>query len=43
MNNRFELPPNCLRRTGTRLVRVAQLALMVALAMPARTAEIRAI
>jgi TonB family protein len=42
-NNRFELPPNRLWRTATRLMQATALALMVALAMPAWAANIRAI
>lgn len=42
-NNCFELPPNRSRRTGARLLKAAALALMVALAMPAWTADARAI
>ena len=42
-NNRFEFPPNRWRRAGARLMQVAALALMVALAMPARAADERAI
>ena|SRR5271157_2535185 len=42
-NNRFELRPNRWRRAGLRLMQAAALALVVALAMPARAAEERAV
>jgi TonB family protein len=44
MNNcRFEFCPNQLRRAGVRLMQGVALALVVALAMPARAADERAI
>jgi TonB family protein len=44
MNNKsFVLHPNWLRRAGLRLMQVAALALIVALAMPARAADGRAV
>lgn len=42
-NKRFKLPPNRMRRAGTRLMQAAALALIVALAMPACAANTRAI
>ena len=39
----FELPPNRLQRAGAWLMQAAALALMVALTMPARAADTRAI
>jgi TonB family protein len=42
-NNRFEFPPNRLRRAGIRLMQAAALALMVALAMPASAADTRTV
>ena len=42
-NNRFELPPNQLRRPVSRLMQAAALALMVALAMPSVAADTRAV
>jgi TonB family protein len=41
--NRFELPSNRLRRAGARLMQAAALALLVALTMPARAADARAV
>jgi TonB family protein len=42
-NNRIEIPSNRLRRVGLRLMQAAALALMVAMAMPARAADERAV
>ena len=42
-NKRFVLHPNWLRRAGLRLAQAAALALVVALAMPARAADGRAV
>ena len=42
-NNRFEFATNRLRRSGTRLLQVTTLALMVALAIPASAADSRTV
>jgi TonB family protein len=42
-NKRFVFLPNWLRRAGLRLVQATALALVVALAMPARAADARAV
>jgi TonB family protein len=42
-NNHFEFRPSQLRRAGVRLMQAAVLALVVALAMPARAADERAV
>ena len=41
--NRFKFRSNGLRRVGVRLIQAAALALVVALAIPARAADIRAV